>query len=137
LALSQTPIAPDGLGVVVGVAPPPSLLNAGFDAVTAVLVLVVPLLADPPKLNGTPVGGGVASFVVGVVVEPLGPVGVGVAPEAAVTVGTSSVIPLSAQFCAKSVPKQIRRGMSITSTCRAEEPMKMEKEKLKIRYSTE
>src|SRR5260221_14306881 len=60
--LSQTPIAPDGIGVAVGVAPPPSLLNAGFDAVTAVLVLVVPPLADLPKLSGTPVGGG-ASFV--------------------------------------------------------------------------
>ena len=93
-------------------APPPPLLNAVLDAAAA--VPVVPLLADLPKLSGTPVGGG-TSFVVGVPVVFLGPVGVGVAPEAtAVTVGTLSVIPSSAQLCAKSVPKQIRRGDRIS-----------------------
>jgi len=102
-ALSQTRITPDVLGLVVGVAPPPPLLNAVLDAAAA--VPVVPLLADLPKLSGTPVGGGTSS-VVGVPVEFLGPVGVGVAPEAtAVTVGTLSVIPSCAQLCAKSVPK--------------------------------
>lgn len=78
---------------------PPLPLNEGFNGVTVVpvvpVVTVVPLLADLPKLSGTPVGGGV-SVVVGIVAEPFGPVGagVGVAPEAAVTVGTLSVIPL-------------------------------------------
>lgn len=114
--LSQTRIAPDERGVVVGVAPPPSPLNAALDAVA--VVPVAPLLADLPKLSGTPVGGA-TSFVVPVAVVPFGPVAVGVAPEATgVTVGTLSVTPFSAQFCAKSVPKQIRRGrgrISITS----------------------
>lgn len=94
-------------------APPPLLLNAGFDAGTVVPVVpVVPLLAGWPKLSGTPVGGGVL-FVGGVVAEPCGPVGVGVgvAPEAAVTVGTLSVIPLCAQSCAKPVPKANQTGM--------------------------
>ena len=112
---------------MVGVAPPPSPLNAALDAVT--VVPVAPLLADLPKLSGTPVGGA-TSFVVPVAVVPFGLVTVGVAPEATgVTVGTLSVTPFSAQFCAKSVPKQIRRRgrISITSKRHGEERMKMGK----------
>jgi hypothetical protein len=116
-ALSQTPIAPDRAAV--GEAPPPLKLDVlvGFDVVTAVPVVPL-LLADLPlpRLSGTPVGGA-ASVVVGVAVEPFGPVGAGpttvgvrVAPEASVTVGTLSVIPLCAQFCAKPVPMQNQTG---------------------------
>ena len=91
-------------------APPPSPPNAGLDAATA--VPAVPLPAGLPKLSGTPVGGA-PLFVVAVPVGPFGLVGVGLALEAsAVTVGTVSVTPFSAQFCAKSVPKQIRRGQN-------------------------
>ena len=123
--LSQTRIAPDGRGVVVGVAPPPSPLNAALDAVTAVPVAL--LLADLPKLSGTPVGGA-TSFVVPVAVVPFGLVAVGVAPEATgVTVGTLSVTPFSAQFCAKSVPNQTGGRISIMSKRHGEERMKMGK----------